>query len=105
MTDREYLRWKRENDINSLSDLNEWMNKGVSDGHHFVPLHEDRKSHGLMMRYLDEMPVNRESAEEIMDAIRRRDELYAFEDELPELLRTKFLGLLSEEEKETYIDV
>lgn len=105
MKDGEYLRWKRENGINSLRELNEWMNEGVSDGHCFAPLHEDRGSYDLMIRYLDEMPVNRESAEEIMDAIRRRDELYAFEDELPELLRTKFLGLLSEEEKETYIDV
>lgn len=69
----------------------------------FLYLHEDRESYDLMMRYLDEMPVTREAAETIMEAIDEFEFLY-YDEELVELLKTKYLGFLTEEEISSYLE-
>lgn len=104
MNDTIYLRWKKDNKINSLRDLNEWMNESIGDGRFFQYLHEDKESYDLMIRYLDEIPVTRASAEEIMKAIREEYELWDYQDKLPELLNNKFRTLLSAEEISRYIE-
>ncbi len=102
MKDEEYLQWKQENNINSLRDLDRWLNESISDGRYFTYLHEDKGSYDLMTRYLDEMPVTRDAAEEILEAVREFEFLY-YKDELADLLKAKHMGLLTEEEIETYI--
>ncbi len=66
-------------------------------------LHEDAESFELTAQYLDEMPVMRESAEEIMEAIRGYD--FLITDDLLELLKEKFQDLLTEEEREEFLDI
>lgn len=97
MKDNEYLSWKRDNSITNLRELDRWLNETISDGRYFMYIHEDKKSYDLIERYLDEMPVNRQSAEEIMDAIKELEFLY-YKDELIDLLKTKFMNFLIAEE-------
>jgi hypothetical protein len=104
MKDEKYLQWKQDNNITSLWDLDGWMNESVSDGILLIYLHEDNESYDLMMRYLDEMPVTRESAEEIMEAIEEGLDFLYYEDELVNLLKAKFMKLLTVEEIKTYIE-
>ena len=55
----------------------------------------------FMMRFLDEMPVNRESVETIWEALRGEDFMcYYYEDELREVLKTKYRSILTVEETE-----
>ena len=69
----------------------------------FLYLHEDKESYDRRLRYLDEMPVTREAAETIMEAIDEFEFLY-YDEELVELLKTKYLGFLTEEEISSYLE-
>jgi len=102
MTDEKYMNWKQENHITDLRSLDAWLNEGITDGQFFIPLHEDRDSWRLALRFIDEIPVSRTSAEEIMNALNSGNLL--IQDDLRFLLQEKFKDLLTARERGEFLD-
>lgn len=104
MQDDAYTLWKQENNIHSLTALQAWFTeRGGGDGFWGYVHEADIEAYKFMMRYIYEMPVTRNSAEQIMAVLDTGDFMY-YEDELEELLKRKFLRFLSPDERETYLD-